>query len=746
MPRRALAAALIATGVLLPMAAAPAAAAPAEIGVRIEGRVKTLFEGPVLTDGRRIRAASDHTDRPCDGTNGGANPSPGPTPTAAAVDAMAIVGQDFDGRWFAGYEDYYVERWGPDEESFEGTGSFWGLLVEDSLSSVGGCQLRLTAADEVLWAYDAFDPARPFLRLAAPGGDPGEPVYVEAGEPLELAVRQRAHGGVLGVRPTSEPAAGVPVRLVSTDPGSGFQTPGATADVSAADGSAAVVFDTPGWQRLKAADDGGYIRSNRLDVCVRPAGGGGCGPPPPDTALRVPPDAPSPRPGGEAAGAGEAGGELPGRGGHPTRGATLDRLVRFLQSAQNRDGGFGAGRGAASDPLFSAWAAYALAAAGINPLDQSRPGGVDVHTYLTRRTAGLRQTTDFDRVALVALAAGTSPRDFGGVDAIGAILARQLPDGSFPQLAAGSEGWVNATIWSIFPLSALEAPAAKAAVRRATAWLLARQRPDGSWPSHAPGSGADADTTAAAVQALNAAGRHDSAAEARAFGYLRRAQAGDGGFAAVPAGGSNSATTAWATQAIWSAGDDPRAWRSDEGNDPLAYLASLQRADGSIGYTATSDLNSLWMTVQVGPALAGRAYPLPAVPREATVAEPPRRPPVRVRSGALPASARSGQGGKGSRPSEGVVAGGGGAGAPLFSAPQPQSAGRVPRGGRDPRPAPAGSQVEGALLAGRAAAPGLLGAGRGGRREPLPALLLVGAIGAAAAVGFRRGRLDLEAA
>jgi len=772
---RALAAALTATSALLLFTAA-SAAAPTEVTVRIEGETETLFEGPILTDGHDIRAAGDHTDRPCDGTNGGANPSPGPTPTAAAVDAMAIAGEDFDGRWFAGHDDYYVERWGPDEESYEGAGAFWGVLVEGVLASVGGCQFQLSAGDEALWAYDAFNSTRPFLRLApeeeGAAGDPNAPVYVDPGEPLELIVQKQVYGGALGEPPTVGPAAGVPVRLVATDPQSRFQAPGAALDVSDAAGAAGVGFDSPGWRRLKAAEDSGYIRSNRLDVCVRTAGGAGCGPLPPDATLRIPPAAPPPGPG-----EGGGGGGGPGPGGGAARRTALDRLVRFLQNAQNADGGFGARRGGASDPLFSAWAAYALAAAGINPQDQSRPGGVDVHTYLTAHTSGLHQTTDFDRAALVALASGTSPRDFGGVDPIGTILSRQLPDGSFPQLAAGSQGWVNATIWSIFPLSALQAPAAEAAVRRATRWLLDRQRPDGSWPSHSPGSGSDADMTAAAIQALNAAGRHGSAAESLAFEYLRGAQGGDGGFATLPGGASNSATTAWAAQAIWSAGADPRDWRSGKGNDPLAYLAALQRPDGSIGYTATSDLNSLWMTAQAGPALAGRAYPLPAVPRRVVAPERARAvPSVGTALGALPAAARPGAGGKRFERGDGVIAGAGGRGTALFSAPQPQSGGSTPRGARELRPgspsagsgrssaagagqaggavggrvresvagAARGQEVEGVLLGGgrRPAAPGLLGAGSGGRREPLPALLLVAAIAAAAAIGFRRGRLD----
>jgi squalene-hopene cyclase-like protein/prenyltransferase/squalene oxidase-like repeat protein len=456
--------------------------------------------------------------------------------------------------------------------------------------------------------------------------------------------------------------------------------------------------------------------------------------------------------------------------------ATLDRSVRFLQDAQNLDGGFGGRSGQESDPIFSSWAAYALAAAGINPQDQAEPGGVDVHTYLTANTADLSQTTDFDRVALVALASGTSPYDFGGVDAIATILSRQLPDGSFPQTAGGTTGWVNSTIWSIFPLSAL----GRAAVQRATDWLLTQQRPDGSWPAFSPASWSDADMTGAAIQALNAAGRHDTEAERRAFEYLRGAQLEDGGFEAVPGDGSNSATTAWVVQGMWAAGKDPRSWRTPSGNEPLSYLASLQRPDGSIGWKASDDTNSLWMTAQVGPALAGRFYPLPPVPRQVkTTSQAAVEQPTLA--GQVRRASRRGKGGFEAVRGDGVIAGGGGRGAALFSAPQPQSGGSTPRGSRqieasassEPAPPPrsvpppstgsnagdgaaagvrgegrggagGGGTVEGLLVSGSGprapAAPGLFGASRGGDPDLRVLAALLAALLAAVAIGSRRER------
>jgi hypothetical protein len=290
--KRAIAAALVVFGASL-LLTAGAIAAPTELTVRIEGKDKTLFEGPILTDGHAVQATSDSEPRPCDGTNNGANPSPGPTPTASSVDAMELVGQTFGADWFPGFDDYFLERWGPDEEDL-GAGAFWGVLVNGVLTPVGGCQWADQAGDEVLWAYDAFS-SRRLLWLAAasdPAVAPARPeptAHVVAGQPLALEVE--GYIGSEGAGAEVQPAAGVSVGPVTTEPGTGFQavdTAAPSAVTTAADGSATVTFATPGWHRIKAQKEAGFIRSNRLDVCVEAVGGGGCGPLPADAALRVP--------------------------------------------------------------------------------------------------------------------------------------------------------------------------------------------------------------------------------------------------------------------------------------------------------------------------------------------------------------------------------------------------------------------------------------------------------------------------
>jgi hypothetical protein len=110
---------------------------------------------------------------------------------------------------------------------------------------------------------------------------------------------------------------------------------------------------------------------------------------------------------------------------NPTNKGRLESTVRFLQEAQNPDGGFGGSLGGESNQDFSAWVTFALAADSINPQDQSTNGGVDAYAYLTTHAAeALHEelcrpvicTTSLERELLVADAAGTSPHDYGGID------------------------------------------------------------------------------------------------------------------------------------------------------------------------------------------------------------------------------------------------------------------------------------------------------------------------------------------
>jgi hypothetical protein len=380
---------------------------------------------------------------------------------------------------------------------------------------------------------------------------------------------------------------------------------------------------------------------------------------------------------------------------------SLDSMVRYLQNDQNADGGFGSEPGASSNNDVSAWVALALAAAGINPRDQTPAdqhyvGGHSVYGYLTEHAGELSSTTDFERELLVVDAAGTSPTDFGGVNLLETILQRRLTqpgsnDGAFVQEAASGEPAMNDTIFAVLALSPIRQPAAETAVRAAAEWVEREQDCDHGWPATAyriggacPNGGgslrgepeSEVDMTGAAIEALNAAGRQGAAKEIEqhAFEYLKTAQDANGGFSEEPGNPEpNVASTAWVVQAMWSAGINPETWVTHSGlasEEPLGYMASLQQEDGHIRWEQSQEWNGVWMTAYVGAAMAGDSYPIPPPPYVALPQAPTETP-------------GNGQGSESSKPGGGgVIAGGGGNGAPLFSRPQPGSKGRTPGGVR----------------------------------------------------------------
>jgi hypothetical protein len=356
--------------------------------------------------------------------------------------------------------------------------------------------------------------------------------------------------------------------------------------------------------------------------------------------------------------------------------AAGDRAVEYLQRAQSLDGGFGGETRSGAN--FTAWVAIALAAAGINPRDQRQPGGQTAYAYLVEHADEMSYTTDFERELLVVDASGTSPHDFGGVDLVERILEREIQEpaeggAAFPHEAGSSRAGMNDTIFAVIALSPVHEPAAEAAVRQASSWIEHEQNNDGGWPAECPKTVAgcsqhkeeapsEVDMTAAAIEALEAAGRDGTTAEQRAFRFLHDAQSSsEGGFVEWPGEGrANTGSTAWVTQAIWAAGQNPEAeeWTQDAA-DPLTYLESTQHADGGMGNGRGEAASSVWMTAYAGPALFGDPLPVPAAPYTELPIEPQA----------------SGSGGEGSQAGSGVDAGGGANGAELFSRPQPGSTG-----------------------------------------------------------------------
>jgi hypothetical protein len=274
---------------------------------------------------------------------------------------------------------------------------------------------------------------------------------------------------------------------------------------------------------------------------------------------------------------------------------------RYLERAQNRDGGLPSTPGGASSVAITGWAMLGMEASGRNPLDLRRAGNSPVD-YLRNTAGSIRSTGDLERTILALDAAGVSPRSVAGRDLVAELARRRSANGSW-------EGQTNLTAFGILAQRATGTPSS--ALRRSAAWLRKAQANDGGWGLQ-PGARSDADSTGAALQALAAAGNRGRATSQGAA-YLRRTQRGDGGWPLAFGGPTNAQSTAWAVQGLVAVGASPSI--SAGSRTPFDYLAARQAADGHYRYSATSDQTPVWVTGQALLATARKAFPLPTIPR-----------------------------------------------------------------------------------------------------------------------------------
>ena len=251
--------------------------------------------------------------------------------------------------------------------------------------------------------------------------------------------------------------------------------------------------------------------------------------------------------------------------------------VRYLEARQQVSGGF-AERNRDAAPDLTAWVVLALRAAGAKP---PRAAG----DYLAAHENALTTATDLALAALAKSALGADPNT---------LLARLRAQ----ERASGAIGpAVNSTVWSIIALR----QAGQTVPPKTVRYVLSQQARSGGW-SWNPGGAPDSNDTAAAVEALTAAGVRGKPIR-RALRYLRRLENRDGGFALVAGRASDAQSTAWAIQAFLGARvSPPRA--------AFAFLARLRRPDGSYRYSARYATSPTWVTAQVLPAVARRAFPL----------------------------------------------------------------------------------------------------------------------------------------
>lgn len=364
----------------------------------------------------------------------------------------------------------------------------------------------------------------------------------------------------------------------------------------------------------------------------------------------------------------------------PARASATDRAADWLESAQNRDGGFGSSPSDDSNAAMTGWAMLGLEAAGRNPLDVSRGGDTPV-AFLRAHADEVSSSGDIARTILALEGAGVDPRDFVGRNLVAELLARRRDGGSF-------QGWPATTAFSAI---ALRATGATGGIDRTYSWLAKTQNGDGGW-GDVPGADSNADVTGAVMQAMPV-----TKAAQQGLVYLRRHQHSGGGFAVGNSGDINSQSTALAVQGMIAVGADPGSIK-EGGRSALDYLAARQAADGHYRYSASDDRAPVWVTGEVLVAVAGESYPLPVPPRA------PKPPPAKVGAATpAPGSLEAPE-----EQSPGPPPGKGGAGSPAEPPAPPGKPGSgspaipPPAGGREseePGAAPPPSTVSGVLTA-----------------------------------------------
>ncbi|KAI3321321.1 hypothetical protein HD806DRAFT_205305 [Xylariaceae sp. AK1471] len=123
--------------------------------LRIEGNDDegTIFEGCIVAGPRELSTLSGGT-HDCDGTNGGANPNPGTTPTNQLDAAAQLSSFSYDGTYSESFEDYFITSISASPQTSD---DFWGILVNGQFTPTGGCQFEVGNGDETLFAFNAFN-------------------------------------------------------------------------------------------------------------------------------------------------------------------------------------------------------------------------------------------------------------------------------------------------------------------------------------------------------------------------------------------------------------------------------------------------------------------------------------------------------------------------------------------------------------------------------------------------------------
>ena len=181
--------------------------------------------------------------------------------------------------------------------------------------------------------------------------------------------------------------------------------------------------------------------------------------------------------------------------------------------------------------------------------------------------------------------------------ALVALAGAALGDNGPAKALPVSPQQTNTIIWTILARRQAGLPVPSSLVTA----LRARQAKSGGW-GWDRGVAPDSNDTAAAVQALRAAGVSGTPIR-RGLDYLRSVRAANGGFALARGREPDAQSTAWAIQAFLAA-------EARVPDRAFAFLGSLLRSDGSFRYSRRYTTTPVWVTAQVLPAIVKKPFPL----------------------------------------------------------------------------------------------------------------------------------------
>jgi prenyltransferase beta subunit len=274
-----------------------------------------------------------------------------------------------------------------------------------------------------------------------------------------------------------------------------------------------------------------------------------------------------------------------------------DKALRWLDSHQNSDGGFGY---PASDSDTTCEVVLAFSSAYEEPATVQEAGKSPLD-YLATQVATLTSSAEGTALLILTVVAGNKdPWSFAD-DNLLTIL-----DGYYNPSTGRYRGPVSDGMAAQALAIMAKQASAEPVPAKAVTWLVGEQNVDGGW-APLPGQESDTEHTALSVQALVAAGQSPGSAPVQvAIVYLHGRQTEDGGFASSATTSiSDPVSTSRAIQALLAAGENlfGQRWRRCL-SSPIDALLDGQAGDGSFG-------NNLAITAGAVPGLLGRSLPLP---------------------------------------------------------------------------------------------------------------------------------------